>query len=396
MKLNSITNRYIFKEMFIPFSINIFVFAFLFLMTEMLKIANWIVNYNLSIWAVFTLIFYTMPMFLTFIIPMSVMLAILLTFLRLSSDNEIVAIKSCGMSIYGLLPPVLLFALLGFLLTMLLTLYAGPRSKASLEEMSLKVATTNLDIGLKERTFNDTFKGVMLYVNKIDIKKRKLIDVFIEDKRQQDIVITVVAPEGRLISEPEKYIYHLILSNGTIHQTNPKERSANSIQFDTYTLSLNFKEQVANAAKQKKGREEMSVVELRQYIDKLAGKDEEAFQKAKMELHRRYSIPAACLALGLLAFPLGIQSKTAKRSFGLILGLFFFFTYYLLLTAGYSFGKSGLLPPEIGMWLPNFIMTGIGLFFLFQTGRDRSLKIDLLAQRIQLILSKFYRAKRTP
>jgi len=396
MKLNSITNRYIFKEMFVPFSINIFVFAFLFLMTEMLKIANWIVNYNLSIWAVFTLIFYTMPMFLTFIIPMSVMLAILLTFLRLSSDNEIVAIKSCGMSIYGLLPPVLLFALLGFLLTMLLTLYAGQRSKASLEEMSLKVATTNLDIGLKERTFNDTFKGVMLYVNKIDIKKRKLIDVFIEDKRQQDIVITVVAPEGRLISEPEKYTYHLILSNGTIHQTNPKERSANSIQFNTYTLSLNFKEQVANAAKQKKGREEMSVVELRQYIDKLAGKDEEAFQKAKMELHRRYSIPAACLALGLLAFPLGIQSKTAKRSFGLILGLFFFFTYYLLLTAGYSFGKSGLLPPEIGMWLPNFVMTGIGLFFLFQTGRDRSLKIDLLAQRIQLILSKFYRAKRTP
>ena len=396
MKLNSITNRYIFKEMFVPFSINIFVFAFLFLMTEMLKIANWIVNYNLSIWAVFTLIFYTMPMFLTFIIPMSVMLAILLTFLRLSSDNEIVAIKSCGMSIYGLLPPVLLFALLGFLLTMLLTLYAGPRSKASLEQMSLKVATTNLDIGLKERTFNDTFKGVMLYVNKIDIKKRKLIDVFIEDKRQQNIVITVVAPEGRLISEPEKYIYHLILSNGTIHQTNPKERSANSIQFNTYTLSLNFKEQVANAAKQKKGREEMSVVELRQYIDKLAGKDEEAFQKAKMELHRRYSIPAACLALGLLAFPLGIQSKTAKRSFGLILGLFFFFSYYLLLTAGYSFGKSGVLPPVIGMWLPNVVMTGIGLFFLFKTAKDRSLKIDLLARRFHLILSKFYRAKRTP
>ena len=115
----------------------------------------------------------------------------------------------------------------------------------------------------------------------------------------------------------------------------------------------------------------MSVVELRQYIDKLAGMDEEAFQKAKMELHRRYSIPAACLALGLLAFPLGIQSKTAKRSFGLILGLFFFFTYYLLLTAGYSLGESGVYPPVIGMWLPNVVMTGIGLFFLFKTAKDR-------------------------
>jgi len=140
----------------------------------------------------------------------------------------------------------------------------------------------------------------------------------------------------------------------------------------------------------------MSVAELRQYIEKLAGKDEEAYHKARLTLHQRYSIPVACLALGLLAFPLGIQSKTAKRSFGLVLCLLFFFIYYLLLTAGYSFGKSGALPPLIGMWVPNFVMTGIGLFFLFQTGRDRSLKIDLLAQRIQLILTKFYRVKRTP
>ena len=394
MKLNSITNRYILKEMLIPFSINIFIFAFLFLMTEMIEIANWIVNYNLSLWAVLTLVLYTLPSFLIFIIPMSVMLAILLTFLRLSSDNEIVAIKSCGMSIYGLLPPVLLFALFGFVLTSFMTLYGAPRSKASLEEMALKVATTNLDIGLKERTFNDTFEGVMLYVNEIDIKNKKLIDVFIEDKRQPDVVSTVIAPAGRLIGEPEKYLYHLLLSNGTIHQTNLKEHSANAIQFNTYTLSLNFEDQVANAAKRQKKRDEMSGTELRRYIEHMKDKDIEAYNKAKITMHRRYSIPAACLALGLLAFPLGIQSKTTPRSFGLILCLFFFFVYYLLLTAGYSFGKSGAYPPVIGMWLPNFVMAGIGLFFLFQTARDRSLKLDLLAKRIQLILDRFRRVKR--
>lgn len=394
MKLNSITNRYILKEMLIPFSINIFIFAFLFLMTEMIEIANWIVNYNLSLWAVLTLVLYTLPSFLIFIIPMSVMLAILLTFLRLSSDNEIVAIKSCGMSIYGLLPPVLLFALFGFVLTSFMTLYGAPRSKASLEEMALKVATTNLDIGLKERTFNDTFEGVMLYVNEIDIKNKKLIDVFIEDKRQPDVVSTVIAPAGRLIGEPEKYLYHLLLSNGTIHQTNLKEHSANAIQFNTYTLSLNFEDQVANAAKRQKKRDEMSGTELRRYIEHMKDRDVEAYNKAKITMHRRYSIPAACLALGLLAFPLGIQSKTTPRSFGLILCLFFFFVYYLLLTAGYSFGKSGAYPPVVGMWLPNFVMTGIGLFFLFQTARDRSLKLDLLAKRIQLILDRFRRVKR--
>ena len=392
MKLNSITNRYILKEMFIPFSINVLVFTFLFLMTEMIEIANWIVNYKLSIWSVLAFIFYTLPWFLMFIIPMSVMLAVLLTFLRLSGDNEIIAIKSCGLSIYGLLPPVLIFALIGFLLTNFITLYGVPRAKASLEEMALKVAASNADIGLKERTFNDTFKGVMLYVNKIDFKNKKLIDVFIEDKRQADVVSTVIAPEGRLISEPERLIYHLILSNGSIHQTNLKERSATSIQFDTYTLSLDFKKEMGSVTRKKKHREEMSIAELRRFIGDSANEDEDYF-KAKIVLHRRFSIPVACLALGLLAFPLGVQSQSTKRSFGLITCLFFFFLYYVLLTAGYSFGKSGVYPPAIGMWLPNVVMTGIGLYFLIQTGREKSLKVYLLAQRIQQFLARFRRDK---
>ena len=392
MKLNSITNRYILKEMFIPFSINVLVFTFLFLMTEMIEIANWIVNYKLSIWSVLAFIFYTLPWFLMFIIPMSVMLAVLLTFLRLSSDNEIVAMKSCGLSIYGLLPPVLIFALIGFLLTNFITLYGVPRAKASLEEMAVKVAASNADIGLKERTFNDTFKGVMLYVNRIDLKNQKLIDVFIEDKRQPDIVSTVIAPEGRLISEPKRFIYHLILSDGSIHQTNLKERSATSIQFDTYTLSLDFKKEMGAVTHKKKHREEMSIAELRRFIGDSANEDED-YYKAKIVLHRRFSIPVACLALGLLAFPLGVQSQSAKRSFGLIICLFFFFLYYLLLTAGYSFGKSGVYPPAIGMWVPNVVMTGIGLYFLIQTGRDKSLKVYLLAQRIQQFLARFRRDK---
>jgi len=395
MKLNSITNRYILKEMFIPFSINIFIFTFLFLMTEMIEIANWIVNYKLSIWSVLAFIFYTLPWFLMFIIPMSVMLAVLLTFLRLSSDNEIVAIKSCGLSIYGLLPPVLIFALIGFLLTLFITLFGIPRAKASLEEMALKVAASNADIGLKERTFNDTFKGVMLYVNKIDMKNKKLVDVFIEDKRQPDTVSTVIAPEGRLIGEPEKFIYHLILSNGSIHQTNLKERSVNSIQFDTYTLSLDFKKEMGQVGHRDKHREEMSIAELRQFIEDSANKDED-YYKAKIVLHRRFSIPFACLALGLLAFPLGIQSKSTKRSFGLIACLFFFFLYYLLLTAGYSFGESGAYPAVIGMWVPNLVIAGIGLYFLRQTGKERSLKLYLLAQRVQQLLTRFRRGKRTP
>ena len=381
--------------MLAPFSINVLVFTFLFLMTEMVEITDWIVNYNLKILAVLAIILFTLPWFLMFIIPMSVMMAVLLTFLRLSSDNEIVALKSCGLSVYKLLPPVLLFAWSGCLLTAFITLYGVPQSKTALEEMAMQLAASNVDIGLKERTFNDAFKDVMLYVNKIDTQNKKLIDIFIEDKRKPDIVSTVVAPEGRLFSEPENFIIHLLLSNGTIHQTNLKERSATSIQFATYKLSLDFKKEIDNLANRAKHREAMSIKELRQYMDDSASKDE-AYYKVKIVLHRRFSIPVACLVMGLIAFPLGIQSKNAKRSFGLVLCLFSFLLYYLLLTIGYGFGEDGTYPPEIGMWLPNLVMGSIGIFLLIQTGRERSLKIELFAKRIQRLFTVFTRSKRSP
>ncbi len=393
MKFNSIIHRYVLKEMLAPFSINVLVFTFLFLMTELIKITNWIVNYNLSIFSVLTLVFFSMPWFLMFIIPMSVMLAVVLTFLRMSADNEIVALKSCGLSVYGLLPPVLIFSIAGFLVTLFMTLYGVPKAKATVEDMVVEMAASNLDIGLKERTFNDAFKNVMLYVNKIDLGQKKLIDIFIEDKRQQDIISTVVAPEGRLFSEPGKLIFHMVLSNGTIHQTNLKKRTANSIHFDTYNLSLDLNKELENVEEREKDREEMSIAELQQVVRESTEKDKD-YYKAQITIHRRFSLPAACLVLGLLAFPLGVQSKSGKRSFGLILCLFFFLLYYLLLTAGYTLGKKGIYPPVIGMWLPNLTMATLGVYFLVQATREKTLKIEYFFQQVVQLFSRLRHFKR--
>jgi lipopolysaccharide export system permease protein len=258
--------------------------------------------------------------------------------------------------------------------------------------MVLEMAASNVAIGLKERTFNDAFKDVMLYINEIDLNQKKLIDIFIEDKRQRNMISTVVAPEGRLFSEPGKYIFHLVLSNGTIHQTNLKDHSANSIHFDTYKLSLDLKKELEKAEEREKGREEMSIAELQQVVNESTEKDKD-YYKAQIVIHRRFSIPVACLTLGFLAFPLGIQSKSGKRSSGLIMCLFFFLLYYVLLAAGYSLGKKGVYPPVIGMWLPNFTMAGIGVYFFFQTTKEKTLKIERFLQRIVNFFSRLRHLK---
>jgi lipopolysaccharide export system permease protein len=107
-----------------------------------------------------------------------------------------------------------------------------------------------------------------------------------------------------------------------------------------------------------------------------------------MELHKKFSIPIACFALGLLAVPLGIQSGSTKKSFGLVLGMIFFLIYYLLLTAGLVFGETGFCPPVMGMWSPNIVMGGLGLYLLVKTANERQMRIVPISNLLKGITSR--------
>ena len=374
MKINSIINRYLLKEMMLPFVINTVFFTFIFLMTKILQITNLIVNYKISMISLLLILIYSIPRFLSFVIPMSVMMAILLTFLRLSNDKELVALKAGGISIYGLIPSVLLFCVMGVALSCIMTVYGMPWGVVSTKTLTYQVAASHVDAGLKERTFNDSFKDVMLYINKIDLKRNILKDVFIEDKRSQNVVSTVMAPKGTLVSEPDKLEIHLKLYNGAINQVNLEDRSAHSINFNTYDVDLDLKKSLVASNGGPKSENEMSLGELKTYLKSFPKKNEQYFS-ALIELHKKFSIPFACLALGILAVPLGVQSESTKRSMGLGMGMVFFLIYYLMLSAGSVFGEAGLYPPVIGMWVPNVVMGGIGLFLLVRVNDDRPVKI---------------------
>ncbi len=375
MKINSIIYRYIFKDMIPPFVINLLFFNFIFLLTKILNITNMIVNYRISLFDVILLLIYSIPHFLEFVIPMSVMTTVLLTFFRMSSDNEIVALKAGGMSIYKLLPPVLLFCLIGCMLTGFMTIYGLPWGRLSFKKLTYEVALSNANIGMKERTFNDNFEGVMLYMNKIDLKNKALMDIFIEDQRTKNIISTIVAPRGEMNIEANKLLFHLRLQNGTINQVDIDNKTVHSINFDTYDINLDLKKSVTTK-KRRKDEKEMSIVELNKYLKDTVNKDAKYYANL-IEFHRKFSIPFACFALGLLGVPLGVQSKSAKRPFGLGLGLIFFLLYYLMLSAGWVFGEAGVYPPLIGMWMPNIVIGGIGLYLLVRTADDRPIKIDL-------------------
>ena len=359
-------------------------------MVELIQITNWVVNYNINLMTVLQMIFYQIPFLLIFVIPISVMITVLLTFLRLSNENEILAIKTGGISIYALLTPVIAFCFLGFVLTLFMSIYGQPIGRSALRALTREIVSANMTIGLKERTFNESFKDVVIYVNTIDSKDKMLIDVFIEDKRQPDRIITVVAPRGKIFNDPRRDTSRLRLFEGSIHQTNLKDKAAHSIHFDRYDISLPNQKSRSQIRTKPKRPKEMSTGNLTRFVNRSNAEDER-YHRARMELHRRFALPFGCFALGLLAMPLGVQSKSAKRSFGLFLGLFFYLLYYLLMSVGKIYGETGAFPPVIGMWLPNLALGGLGIFFLIHTANERSIKVDVIYNRLRLLLLKWFR-----
>ena len=366
--MNTIIDRYIFRELIPPFFINTAFLMFVFLMTTILDVTNLIVNFRVSLFIVAKMIVYSMPFFMEFILPMSTMMAVLLTFLKLSSDNEITALKASGLSLYRLLPPVIVFCLLGYAATTLTAMFGLPWGKAAARSLILDLNNASYAAFFKEHTFNNRFKNMTIFVNEIDPKTNTLVNTFIQDRSTKNIALTITSPIGQILnSDGDKLNIRLL--DGMINQVHLEDESAHIIHFETYNIRL---EKPIRSKHKRKDEEEMSLSELHDYLNRAKEKDDR-YYLTLLEFHKKFSIPFACLALGILAMPLGIQAKSAKRSFGIGLGLIFFLLYYLLLSAGWVFGEAGIYPPLIGMWVPNVVMGGMGILFIVRTAKEKPL-----------------------
>lgn len=389
--MRPIFHQYILKSLLVLFTVTLAFFSFIFLMTQLLEITNYIVNYAVSPGRVVLLMVYNMPFFLQFIVPMAVMISVLLVFLRMSADNEIIAIKASGVSLVRLLPPVFIFGVVGCLLTAFMGIYALPSGRRATKELLYEMAVNHLDIGLKQRQFIHTFKNILLYVNEIDTASKSLKDVFIEDRRTADVRTTVVAPRGRMVSRPEQAIVLLKLENGTIHQVDVHEGTATAIQFKSYDIRLDTPPPPIRVSGETKDEEEMNLAELYDAIRHPKDKNAQ-YYITLMEWHKKFSLPAACVLLSFLGVPLGIQVRSSKKTFGVGLGLGYFLFYYLMLSAGWVFGEAGVYPPLIGMWVPNLVTLALGLVLFHRSLHERPLPWPSL--RHTRLYQAFYRGRR--
>jgi len=373
----TIINRYILKELLQPFLLCLGFLSLVFLLTKIIDITDLVVNYRASLSTVLAMVGYTLPVMMQYTLPMSVMMAVLLTLLRMSADREILAIKTGGAGLSAILLPVVAFCVVGSLLTLAVTVYAVPWGNYSYKKMVVNIASAGVDASLKEGTFNTNFDGVMLYVERINPEDKSLHGVFIRDTRNPESEVAITAPRGVRFFSKTAETLTLRLFDGEANQVNLSDRSVNAIAFSTYDIRVNFGKLRSGKKLGNKARDEMSLSELFHYIasEKKAGRNPDT---AIMELNEKFALALAALTLGILSISLGLRSAFSRKSSGMGLGLVCFLLYYVMHASGWSLGKSGVVSPELALWMGNVVMGSAGLVFLVRVAREKTLGFDVL------------------
>jgi lipopolysaccharide export system permease protein len=372
-----IIDRYLLKEILVPTGIGMGIFTFIFLVSKLLRVTEMVVDKGIPVGYAIELFLCLIPAFLVFVFPMAFLLGILAALARLSADNEIIALKTSGVGLYRLSPPVILLSVITFIFTSFLVFYAVPWGSKNFQETLFRVAGTKAKLDVKERVFNSTFGDLIIYVNKVSPGGKVLRGIMIYDERDSQMNSTIVARRGYLAPNPQDQKLVLHLFDGSIHFQETTEEAYRIINFNAYQFTIFLKDEIEKARKRARVRmleKEMSIGDLRKKIKRLkaAGRN---VRPQLVELHFKFAIPFGAFIFGLVGLPLGMQRTRSGRSWGFVLCAFVFLLYYVLYCLGKDLGASGIISPLLAAWLPNIILGALGVYLLVKTARESPIRI---------------------
>lgn len=356
MLRTTILGRYIFREMLVPFLVSLGVFTFVLLMARITELTDLVINRGVGLDVVGLLLLYNLPYLFVFTVPMATLLGVLLAFLRLSSDNEITVMKASGVSLWQMLPPVAALAIITWLVSWALAMWALPWGNYQFSNLLLSTARSKTELALRERVFMDSFPGLLIQVSRMP-GNGVLENIFIVDERDPQKESTIIAKSGQLFPITDNKLT-LRLFDGSIHNVNKQLNSAQTATFDSYDLSINMP-QSATRNKDNKSEKEMYLKELLAELEKHKP-NSPMYNALQMELQKMFALPLGCLIMALIGLPLGIHSR-GGRSWGVAVAAMVFVVYYILLSSAWSFGAIGVYPPVIGVWVPNLVFAVLGV-----------------------------------
>jgi lipopolysaccharide export system permease protein len=372
-------HRAILKEMTAAFCLGLLVFTFVLLTNKILRLIELIVNKGVGILPVLQLFLYILPYSLVVTIPMSVLLATLATFTRLSGDGEMLALRASGLSLARLIRPTVAFGLVATALTLVITIWVLPFSNHAFKNLVFQMAHRQVTVGLQEGVFNSQFEGLILYAERLDSKTSRMEGVFLVDNRNPAERRVIVARSGQFNPDPENLRMGLSLSQGTVHLSAAELTGRyRLLTFAGYQLTVDVGRSLAEPIQRAPGEQELSLAELRQRAATLRAEGKN-YHPPLVEFHKKLAIPFSCLLFTVVGVPLGSRIRKGGRGLSLAISVGSALGYYMLIVGGEALGDRGLIPEALAMWFPNLLIA-LGGSLLF-------VQAELYPARLSRVLS---------
>src|SRR6202161_1050468 len=219
-----ILTRYILGEVVSHALIGAGVFTFVLFTRDLGRILELVVRNSAPLPSVAEVFFFTVPVALTYTIPMGVLVGILIGLSRLAADSEITAMRASGLGVWYFLRVISIFVLVAWLLALGNSVYLAPRSLAALGQLQDNLKSSQASFEVQPRVFYEGFPQLILYVQNVKAAQGAAIwkGVFIADTSNPAAPRITLAEQGILVSEGPQTL-HLHLSSGSTHETDPKD-----------------------------------------------------------------------------------------------------------------------------------------------------------------------------
>jgi LPS export ABC transporter permease LptF/LPS export ABC transporter permease LptG len=373
-------NRYIISEILGPLALGFLVYTFILLIQFLFRSAEMIIRRGLPAAIVGKLLLLTLPNIVVLTLPMSLLFGILIAVGRLSSDSELIAMRSSGISLLTLYKPILMLSAFFTILNTFLMVYALPWGNHALQELRLQVATQTVAQQVQPRVFYEEWEGKVVYVFEVPPGEKRWKGVFLAESLPSNLQNNQIttADWGEVMVDPTGEKIVLRLYNAIRHKVDmnapdryeiSRHKKLDLILDDQFTSEQRAKMSVS------KGIRELTLQELRELREDPTSNDEQR-NLAEVEIHKKFSIPMACMVFGLFALPLGINNRRGGKASGFALSIGVIVVYYILLNNGEEAARFGKLPGWLAMWAPNILLAAGGLFLLMRRNRDKSLLLS--------------------
>lgn len=358
---------YLATQILAPFFASLVILSSVLFLTNLVPLLDIIVDFGISFADFVRLYAYLTPQLLLFSMPMASMMGMVLGFTRLTNDGEIMILKSCGTSLYKMLPPVIVIAFCSAWLTGLFSIQLIPAGTQAMEQLLYHLAKEKIDKGLREKRFSEGLGDIVIYADRVAPGSNQWQGVYVSDLRDPNTPVTIMARTGSLASRMQSRILTLALHDGSLHRA--AGDTIQTIRFKNYALDFHIPVPDNSPGNVKKS---VSGLTQKKLLAQAASFGFDSKQGADLlrEYHKRLVLPVSCFILSLLGCPLGLLVSPGRRAIGIPIGLGFFTLYYIMLTAAEAASEALVLPVAVAMWLPNLLFFALTIYLIRATARE--------------------------